>query len=443
MPHEIGGGPASPLEPIMISRNFFERTLHCDHNCAACDYCSDYWHSNNSLNPHAIALSTGNTISEQTQKLGHYIDQFRKEIPSGIDLEKIMDDWNKIPAHYKTSDRKMPVPEWKEQSFSDSGQICWQKLTEIISNHCSKRISVYVHIPFCDRRCNFCDCLSTNVPGNKTEKLVLFNRLLLNEISQWANITDITEKPVTTIHFGGGTPNFLPIQDLRGIVDCLKGGLNVTDATELALESTSTLLTDVHLKELLNMGFTRLHVGVQTLDDPVRKILGRRESAHNVIKKLGSAMKLGFVVSVDIIYGLPSQEVTSLIDTLSQLAGEGIHGFSLYHLNITNKNRKFFERLNGFERDIINDYLLFHIADNYLLQKGYTKNHFVHYARSQDKNLYYNHVCRGEDLLALGPTADGFFGDYFYIHNPIQEYLSEAKKTIHFFWEAVTFLCMT
>ena len=176
------------------------------------------------------------------------------------------------------------------------------------------------------------------------------------------------------------------------------------------------------------MGFTRLHVGVQTLDDPIRKKLGRREPARDVLRKLESAMNMGFVVSADIIYGLPFQGINSLIDTLSQLTGEGIHGFSLYHLNITHKNRKFFEKLNGFERDIINDYLLFHVADNYLLQKGYFKNHFVHYARREDKNLYYNHVCHDEDLLAFSPTADGIFYDYFYIHNPIEEYLSSGKK---------------
>ena len=140
MPYEIGGGPASPLEPIMISRDFFERTLHCDHNCAACDYCRDYWHSNNSGDPRSIARSVGNSISEQTQKLRHYIDQFRKGGGSEINMEQIMDNWDEIAAYYKTSERKMPITEWKEQSFADSGPVCWQKLTEIISNHCSKQI---------------------------------------------------------------------------------------------------------------------------------------------------------------------------------------------------------------------------------------------------------------------------------------------------------------
>ncbi len=226
-------------------------------------------------------------------------------------------------------------------------------------------------------------------------------------------------------------------------MECLKGGLNVTDTTELALESTSTLLTDVHLKELLNMGFTRLHVGVQTLDDPIRKKLGRREPARDVLRKLESAMNMGFVVSADIIYGLPFQGINSLIDTLSQLTGEGIHGISLYHLNITHKNRKFFEKLNGFKRDIINDYLLFHVADNYLLQKGYFKNHFVHYARREDKNLYYNHVCHDEDLLALGPTADGFFTTIFIYMIRLKNIYPLAKKIILFFWEAVTCRNMT
>jgi oxygen-independent coproporphyrinogen-3 oxidase len=201
----------------------------------------------------------------------------------------------------------------------------------------------------------------------------------------------------------------------------------VTGNTELALESTASLLTKEHLLALRETGFTRLHAGIQTLDDPLRKLLGRKETAGIVLEKLATALQMGFIVSVDIIYGLPFQGIDSLIRTLTLLTDAGIHGFSLYHLNITDRNRRFFEKLKGFERDISRDYLLFMIADQYLVRKGYTKNHFVHYARTEDKNLYYNHVRRGEDLLALGPTADGIFGDYYYIHQWISEYLAHDK----------------
>lgn len=138
-------------------------------------------------------------------------------------------------------------------------------------------------------------------------------------------------------------------------------------------------------------------------------------------------MKMGFVVSVDVLYGLPFQHAGSLLHTLAELCKSGIHGFSLYQLNITDKNKAFFANIGGFKRSPVYDYFLFQLADQYLIRSGYKKNHFVHYAKKEDRNLYYNHVCRNEDLLALGPTADGIFDDYYYVHQWIEEYLSHKQ----------------
>jgi coproporphyrinogen III oxidase-like Fe-S oxidoreductase len=114
--------------------------------------------------------------------------------------------------------------------------------------------------------------------------------------------------------------------------------------------------------------------------------------------------------------------------------GAGIHGFSLYHLNVTDRNSKFFGKIRGFSSDLFQDYLDFIISDQFLTMHGYKKNHFVHYALKEDKNLYYNHVRRGEDLLALGPTADGIFRSFYYIHYWIKEYLSVVQMDYPPLW---------
>jgi coproporphyrinogen III oxidase-like Fe-S oxidoreductase len=427
MPHEIGGGPASPLDHIHISKDFFKHTLLCNHNCKDCMDCMDYWNKNNSHHPEEKSNTIKRKLNEQTENLDRYIQQVEKDIPPEIDSEKIREEWKKMLPHYPTFEKAMPSPEWKEKELEDKGSRCWKILTEKINMLCSNPISVYIHVPFCDRKCNFCDCFSTSVSKSNIERFEVFSELLLSEIKLWTDHSNLPERQVTTIHFGGGTPNYLPFNNLQSIVNCLKEGLKVTNVTEFALESTSSLLSKEHLQELNEIGFTRLHIGIQTLDDAIRKKLGRKETTVDVLKKLEIALQMGFIVSADIIYGLPFQRVDSLINTLAQLIETGIHGFSLYHLNITDKNRRFFENLKGFERDLMHDYLMFQIADQYLSRKGYKKNHFVHYAREEDKNLYYNHVCRGEDLLALGPTADGFFYDYYYVHNWMKEYLSKNK----------------
>lgn len=423
-PHEIGGGPASPYAPMDISRAFFEHTLHCNHLCNECNYCKDYWNARmtknegrkqNPFNPRK--KGTTNTIHE-------LILQNSGFIPSDIDTDLIIHQHQKLPAAYDISEKQMPLPEWKEKGLPQRGKESWKLIREKIEPPSTVPLSIYVHIPFCDRRCYFCDCHSSFVPKKKPEKLERFSRLLLSEIDLWSRSSQLGQRPVTTLHFGGGTPNYLPLSYLQEITNRLKERFHITGNTELALESTSSLLHEKHLEKLRDLGFSRLHVGIQSLNDEIRKVLGRKESSKEVTGKLVAAMSMGFTVSVDIIYGLPYQDILSIISTISRLVQIGIHGFSLYHLNISDRNKKFFSNLKVFDRDIWRDYLLFQIADQFLIRQGFRKNHFVHYAKEEDRNLYYNHVRRGEDLLALGPTADGFFDDYYYLHEWIKEYLA-------------------
>ena len=136
------------------------------------------------------------------------------------------------------------------------------------------------------------------------------------------------------------------------------------------------------------------------------------------------ALQGGFIVSVDVVYGLPGQTLEGLIGSLERLVALGVDGFSLYQLQISDRNRRFLERQGIAAQDPARDYELFQAADQYLTGGGYRKNHFVHYARERDTNLYYTHLVRGEDLLALGPAADGVFGAYHYRHPEFREYVA-------------------
>jgi coproporphyrinogen III oxidase-like Fe-S oxidoreductase len=116
--------------------------------------------------------------------------------------------------------------------------------------------------------------------------------------------------------------------------------------------------------------------------------------------------------------------------TLERLYAAGMHGISLYRLNVSSRNRKFIEQQRDFIRDAVYDYVLFQAAHQFLIQAGYIKNHFTHFVRAEDRNLYYNHARRGEDLLGLRSTADGVFGAYHYRHPEYQPYISDSSPEI-------------
>jgi coproporphyrinogen III oxidase-like Fe-S oxidoreductase len=114
--------------------------------------------------------------------------------------------------------------------------------------------------------------------------------------------------------------------------------------------------------------------------------------------------------------------------TIRKLAEIGIHGFSLYRFQRTQRNRSFWIQDANPPGDRLFEYVLFQCAEQLLTSAGYRKNHFAHFARSEDTDLYYRHAQRGEDLLALGPTADGVFDYYRYRHPRLEGYLAGANS---------------
>jgi coproporphyrinogen III oxidase-like Fe-S oxidoreductase len=168
---------------------------------------------------------------------------------------------------------------------------------------------------------------------------------------------------------------------------------------------------------LLNaLGFTRLHVGVQSLQDGVRRLLNRRSTASTVLQTISGAVETGWIVSVDLIYGLPGQTLEGLLADIRALKAVGVDGFSLYELQVSSRNRRFAQQHGLDRRDRRLNYLLAQVASRFLVAAGFEKTLFNHFAGDQDTNLYFTFPVRGEDLLALGAIADGVFGDYHYRH---------------------------
>jgi len=352
--------------------------------------------------------------------------------PARVDIEAILRQWEAVKSTYRIEDRRMPSPVWVERGFEHGGAEAWQRVVHHISQNSNHDpMSIYIHVPFCDRRCKFCDCYSMPLgKRNRRAKEEQYLQTLLSEMEAWSHLPPLRHRSVTTIHFGGGTPNCLSPNVFERIIRQCQQCFHTTPKTEWALESTSSLLTGEHLTQLKEWGFTRLHIGVQTLEEPLRHTIGRRENADVVIRRILRSLEMGFITSVDVIYGLPGQTLHGLIDTLDRLCDVSIYGVSLYRLNVSSRNRKFLEKQKDFNRDAVYDYILFQAADHFLIGAGYSKNHFTHFARSEDRNLYYNHAKRGEDLLAMGPTADGVFGSYHYRHPEYNQYVIGADSDV-------------
>jgi radical SAM protein with 4Fe4S-binding SPASM domain len=354
-----------------------------------------------------------------------YIDRLN-DIPIWVDKADILQQWQATQGYGGLQQRRLPLPVWGRRGFVDNGAAAWEKLTDRVNDPvgCETRgLSVYVHIPFCDRRCKFCDCYSFPLSTQNQRLERLYIESLQKEIKAWASLGNLCQRPVTTVHFGGGTPGVLAPEHFREVVECCKVNLGVNAQTEWALESTSTLVNQRNLDEWKSLGFSRLHIGIQTLEDQVREHLGRKECTGQLLEKLYLALGMGYIVSVDVIYGLPGQTLQGFIETLMKLIALGLDGFSLYQLQVSRRNKAWLQQYQH-NLDDSEDYLFLQVAEHVLQCHNYAKNHFNHYARSRDQNLYYTYPQRREDLLGLGTSASGCFGDYHYRNPGFKPYIS-------------------
>ena len=344
-------------------------------------------------------------------------DELFRHAPAGLDVDAIRMEWLALRPPYTVRERRMPAPIWARRGFADDGLSAWDAVSQVIAGgDPTKPYCVYVHIPFCASRCTFCDCYSYQIRQHRRRHLDRYVDLLRRETDVWGRIAPLSRRPVSTIHFGGGTPTILDPAQMARLVETLTDNLAVGTETEWALETTSSDFDDETRAHLEALGFRRLHVGVQSLENPVRRLLNRREPADAVLDKLAQAASRGWVVSVDIVCGLPGQTLGGALHDVRTLAAAGVQGFSVYELQLSPRNRRF-ARENALEgRDPLRDYFLFQAVTRTIESLGFRKTAFNHFALPADTNLYFTYPQRGEDCLALGTTGDGVFGDYHFRH---------------------------
>ena len=355
--------------------------------------------------------------------------QFFELVETGIDLEAIWRSYQALRSPYDVTRRRPPLPVWARRSFSENGMQAWEAVQrEAAQADPHRGMSVYVHIPFCAEKCSFCDCYSFRLRSNHAQQASVYREALVKEVRLWSRTGRLSELRVSTVHFGGGTPLFIGEQDFSQIVAVISRTLNVGPETEWALETTSSALEDTGLDLLEGLDFKRIHVGVQSLEDPLRRLLKRSEPAQVVLEKIRRTVKRGGIVSVDLIYGLPHQSPQSLLNDVRALAANGVDGFSLYPLQISSRNQAILKEYGSQGKNLLHEYWMLQAAEQVLNTLGYRKTLFNHYAREKDTNLYFTFPERDEDCLALGTIADGVCGSYHYRHPEYRAYLNGVSE---------------
>lgn len=211
-----------------------------------------------------------------------------------------------------------------------------------------RRLGIYIHIPFCVKKCLYCDFLSFPAPEEEKKEYV---QALLAEIGREAVF--YTDYIVDSVFFGGGTPTVLPEGAVEGILDCLRqsfcfaGDREAEEEAEITVEINPATADRKKLESLRRAGVNRISIGTQSVHDRELAYLGRVHKAEDFFRIYEDAVASGFTnINVDLMAALPGQTAADYMESLEQVAGLGPAHISAYSL-IIEEGTPFYELYGG------------------------------------------------------------------------------------------------
>ena len=275
--------------------------------------------------------------------------------------------------------------------------------------------SVYVHIPFCQKRCQYCDFLSYSL-ADQQEAAAQYASAVLQELQQISLPAD--QKPLQTIYFGGGTPTVLPVQDLIRILQGIVERFGLALAAEVTLETNPATVGQADLAALYQAGFNRLSMGGQSFINRELQQMGRIHRAEDIKRTVLAAKNAGFErVGVDLIYGLPGQSLADWRYNLAQAVALPINHISLYGLQVDNDSPwgKAYAtgQLKVAEEELSAQMLELAMTD--LAEQGFWHYEIANFAKTAAVDYRSRHnlaYWRRQDYLGLGLGAASCQGNH-------------------------------
>jgi oxygen-independent coproporphyrinogen-3 oxidase len=182
----------------------------------------------------------------------------------------------------------------------------------------SEPLSLYFHLPFCERLCHFCACMQVITTDHSRSRRYV--DAVLKEMAQVRALLPERLGEVQQIHFGGGTPNFLRPDEMADLMGSIRSCFSVSEDAEIAIEMHPRTSTRPFCEEIKKLGINRISLGVQDFDPVVQKLIHRDQSHEQTAEMVACLRSLGFdSFNFDLIYGLPGQTLTGWENTLKKV----------------------------------------------------------------------------------------------------------------------------
>lgn len=264
---------------------------------------------------------------------------------------------------------------------------------------------IYLHIPFCEKKCGYCDFNAYS--GYKEATKARYVSALCREIERAGDHA----APIETVFFGGGTPTQLPAADLVRILDTVRAHFALNADAEISVEANPSDADETYLRTLRAAGFNRISFGVQTFDDRLLRTIDRLHSAQDARNAIQRARAAGFAnLSLDLMFGLPRQTLADLDRSLDAAFAFDVPHLSIYGL-IVEERTPFFARQERGKLPLPGESVetaMFARAMERAAPAGYRRYEISNYARPGFESRHNQIYWRNEPYFGFGAGAAGY-----------------------------------
>ncbi|AUE02946.1 radical SAM family heme chaperone HemW [Bifidobacterium breve] len=283
---------------------------------------------------------------------------------------------------------------------------------------------VYIHVPFCLRRCGYCDFNTYTATdlgagasrGNYANMVIREMKLT----KQWQLDHGIAEPPVSTVFFGGGTPTILAARDLVAMLDAIRKTWGIASNAEITTEANPDTVNEYYINELAAGGFTRVSFGMQSAVPHVLKTLDRTHTPANVAAGVNAANKAGLRSSVDLIYGAPGESLDDWRTSVTTAIDLGVNHISAYALTVeptTKMGRQIAAGTLPKPNDD-DEAAKYEIADDLFAAAGLEWYEVSNWARPGYESQHNLGYWRNVDWAGVGPGAHSHYNNVTEIDRP-------------------------
>jgi len=267
---------------------------------------------------------------------------------------------------------------------------------------------IYIHIPFCKKRCVYCDFFSST----HSEAKDLYVEAVCKELK--IRQPYLQDEIIETIYFGGGTPSQLNVEDFKKIFQTLSSfTFHLSPAMEITLEANPDDLTPAYINAIRDLPFNRISLGVQSFNDRELAFLNRRHSAKTAIKAIKRLQQSGFGnISIDLMYGLPGQNEADWQKTLTRAKVLSVQHISAYHLIYEEGTPLYNSLQKGLIRPVDEEMSvrLFEMLIDELAEAGFEHYEISNFAQPNYRSKHNASYWNGTHYLGVGASAHSYNG---------------------------------